>query len=219
MVRKAPLKCIIADDHLIVRQGIESLLKSQPAIHCVAVAANGDEVLPLLDQYQPDLLLIDLSMPGKPTLEIIRHCHEAYPNLRIIVLTMYTTPFAVTEVFRVGAHAFVAKDEASNALLEVIQRVASGEEHICNLPEGSDAGKAPYLAPRELRVLHEIALSLSIKEISDRMGISNKTVELYRTRLLRKFGLTKATELMRLALESGIQPKQYTENKTNEDGQ
>lgn len=154
MAGKTSLKCIIADDHLIVRQGIENLLESQPAIHCMAVAGSGDEVLPLLEQHRPDLLLIDLSMPGRPTLDIIRHCREAYPQLRIIVLTMYTTPFAVSEVFRAGAHAFVAKDEASNALLEVIQRVAGGETNICNLPKGSGPSRAPYLTPRELRVVH-----------------------------------------------------------------
>lgn len=185
-------------------------------VRCVAVASNGDEVLPLLAQHQPDLLLIDLSMPGKPTLEIIRSCRETYPDLRIIVLTMYTTPFAVAEVFRAGAHAFVAKDEASNALLKAIERILNGEEHIHNQPEGAVAKQAPYLTPRELGVMREITLGLSTKEISDRLGISSKTIELYRTRLLRKFGLTKATELVRVALESGVLPKQPAEDDAKE---
>lgn len=212
MSGKSPLKLIVADDHLILRQGIESLLRSQAAVRCVATASNGDEVLPLLEKYQPDMLLIDLSMPGKPTLEILRHCRQKYPRLRLIVLTMHTTPFSIAEVFRAGAHAFVAKDETSDALLDTISRVAEGEENICTIKDEDPRRKAPSLTPRELKVMHEIALGMSTKEISDRLGLSSKTIELYRTRLLRKFGLTKATELVRIALESGILPQQRPPN-------
>lgn len=203
--RRRPLKLIIADDHLIVRQGIEALLKSEPDIRCVAMARNGDEVLPLLEEYAPDMLLTDLSMPGMPTLDILRECRARLPQLHIIVLTMHTTPFSVSEVFKAGAHAFIAKDDASDTLLDVIWRLAQGEEGISTVERDSAAGgSAPNLTPRELEVMREIALGMSTKEIGDHLNLSLKTVELYRTRLLRKFRLTKATELVRVALESGV---------------
>lgn len=201
------LRLIIADDHLIMRQGIEMLLKSNASIRCVATASNGDEVLPLLEQHKADALLIDLSMPGKPTLEILSQCREMYPRLRLIVLTMHTTPLTIAEVFRAGAHGFVTKQEASEVLLETIRQVMSGEERVGSVLLEDVKEKSPLLTPREMEVLHEIARGMSTKEIADHLNLSGKTIELYRTQLLRKFKLTKATELVRLALESGILPQ------------
>lgn len=203
-----PLRLIIADDHLIMREGIEVLLKSNPSICCVATASDGDEVIRLLEQHTVDVLLIDLSMPGKPTLEVLCHCREMYPKLRLIVLTMHTTSLTVAEVFRAGAHGFVTKKDASAVLLETICRVMNGEERIGSIVSENSGRKQPVLTPREMEVLREIALGMSTKEIADRLHLSGKTIELYRTQLLRKFELTKATELVRLALESGILPQE-----------
>lgn len=206
------LKIILADDHVLVREGIEALLTSNPRFRCVGSVSSADDLYPLLYEHIPDILLIDLRMPGTPTLDLLRRCSKEFPRLRMIVFTMYKSSFSIAEAFRAGAHAFVAKDEASEKLLDIIHKVAAGERYICAARlDGNAQIIIPALTPREFDVMREIVAGMSTKEICGHLDIHVKTVEMYRARLLRKFGVTKATELVRIALESGMFPLSETQ--------
>lgn len=201
-----PIRLILADDHKIVLQGILALFQSEKTLNCVATAANTNAILPLLDEYRPDMLLLDLCMPGIPSLDLVRKCRTDHPQLKVIVLSMHTSAFSVSQALKAGAHGFAAKSDPIDDLLRMIWKIAAGEEGISTVEFSDVKEEAPDLTDREYEVMCCIANGMSTKEISAKMYLSEKTVELYRTRLLRKFGLSKATELVRVALQSGILP-------------
>ncbi|EIP97330.1 response regulator containing a CheY-like receiver domain and an HTH DNA-binding domain [Opitutaceae bacterium TAV1] len=198
-----PLKVVMADDHLILQGGIIAMLGQEPDMVCAGLAQNGDEALALVRREQPDVLVVDLSMPGLPVLTLLNTLRETMPAVRIVVLTMHATPFAMSEAFKAGAHAFMAKDDPFSVLISFIRRVSRGESGLHSKTLGEVIG-APKITSREREVLEGLSRGLSGKEIGDRLGISRKTMEMYRTRLLKKFNVDKATELVRVALESGV---------------
>lgn len=203
-VTVAPLKVVIADDHPIVLKGLETLLSHEPDIVCCGVVESADQVFPLVERENPGALIVDLNMPGLSTLSLINELKVKKPELRVAVLTMHVTGFAMMEVFKAGAHAFIAKNDACEVLVDVLRRMRQGETEIRSPSLEALLKDSPVLTPRERQVLEGLAQGLSGKEISDKLGISLKTMELYRTKILRKFHLTKATELVRVAIDSGV---------------
>ncbi|RRJ97271.1 DNA-binding response regulator [Opitutaceae bacterium TAV4] len=198
-----PLRVVMADDHLILQGGIIAMLGQEPDLVCAGLAQNGDDALALVRRVRPDVLVVDLSMPGLPVLDLLKILQKTMPALRIVVLTMHATPFAMSEVFRAGAHAFMAKDDPFSVLVSFIRRVARGESGLHSKALG-EVICAPKITVREREVLDGLARGLSGKEIGEHLGISRKTMEMYRTRLMKKFNVDKATELVRVAFESGV---------------
>ncbi|AHF93272.1 response regulator containing a CheY-like receiver domain and an HTH DNA-binding domain [Opitutaceae bacterium TAV1] len=199
----------IADDHRVVRQGIEALLRMCPDMEYVGGASDGAEAKELVARVRPDVLVSDLSMPGSTGAGFLRSLRKEFPATRVVVLTMHATPLAMQDAFDAGACAFVAKDDAFDALASIIRRVCQGEEFLFSRTMETAAGaspKTPRLAPREREVLQGITRGLSTKEIGAQLFLSPKTVEVYRTRLMKKFNVTKGTELIHLAMASGIVP-------------
>lgn len=196
-----PLRVALADDHLILQSGIISLLGKMPDMVCVGLASNGDEAMQLVIRERPHVLVVDLSMPGLPVLRLIRLLREIMPRLRIVVLTMHATPFAMAEVFKAGAHAFVVKDDPFSVLVSFIRRVCRGESRLHSTVVDKTAF---FLTERERDVLRGLSRGMSGKELSTQMGVNPRTIEMYRCRLLKKFNVEKSTELVRLALESGV---------------
>lgn len=201
-----PCRIVIADDHPVLRSGLGALFQQETDMECVGVAQTGDEALALAERQQPDVLVIDLNMPGTPVLAVIRQLREKTPLLRIVVFTMHAIPFAMMETFNAGAHAFLSKDEPFSVLAPIIRRVWKGETGLRS--EKLSEHKEFHIAPREREVLYLLASGCAGKEICDQLRISAKTVDMYRTRLLKKFGVSKSTELVRIALDSGMLPMQ-----------
>lgn len=205
----ALVRVAVVDDHRVVRQGIEALLRTCPDMDFIGDASNGEEALDLVARTRPDVLISDLSMPGGTSAGFLKRLRDGFPDTRVVILTMHATQLTMQEAFEAGACAFVAKDDAFDALIAIIRRVCLGEKFICSrtLEEMVERGqKTPQLTLREREILQAVTRGCSTKEISAQLLLSHKTVEAYRTNLMRKFRVTKMTELIHLAIASGIVP-------------
>jgi DNA-binding NarL/FixJ family response regulator len=209
------IRVMLADDHPIVRHGLAALLASQPDIRVIGEAGDGLEVLENVEKSAPDVLVLDLSLPGLGGLEVIRQSLQKNRHIRIVVLSMYTDIAYIASSFRRGAKAYIFKDTNMDILVHVIRMVMRGETYI-NPPfsqeqieayQNKDTGKLdPYelLTNRERQVLHLVAEGLSNLEIANRLEISDRTAETHRFRLMRKLGLSNPADLTRYAIERGL---------------
>jgi len=192
------------------------LLEVQGDIAVAGEAGNGAEVLQKARELQPDVVLMDLSMPGSPSGEVIRQVLRASPKSRVLVLTMHDDPAYLASAMAAGAAGYVVKKVADSELLSAIRAVHAGRTFVdltqsLDSPSHAVAGTARTeserpkdLSRREREVLRLLAQGHSNQQIADRIRVSVKTVETYRTRLKQKLGLKERAELYRFAVESGI---------------
>ncbi|MGD0484978.1 MAG: response regulator transcription factor [Gemmatimonadales bacterium] len=211
-----PLSVLIADDHAVLRAGLRLLLEAQPDMVVVGEAGDGSEVSRKARELRPDVVLMDLSMPGPPSGEAIRQVLRACPTTRVLVLTMHDDAAYATAALAAGAAGYVVKKVADTELLLAIRAVHSGRSFLDltntsgppphAVPKGAGAPRQPPkdLSRREREVLRLLAQGHSNQAIADQIGVSVKTVETYRTRLREKLGLKGRAQLYRFAVESGI---------------
>lgn len=214
------IRVLIADDHAIFRAGLRLLINAQPDMVVVGEAEGGDGALEAARALRPDVLLLDLSMPGGgglPALGAIRrHC----PAIKVVALSMHEDPACVRAVFDAGGIGYVFKRAADAALLTAVRMAAAGKPHLCTLcrdvvaqaalgleareaEAGGGRGAAP-LSRREREVLLMVAQGYTNRQVAERLALSVKSVESYRARLLEKLGFQTRVELHRYALASGI---------------
>jgi two-component system, NarL family, response regulator NreC len=204
------IRLLVVDDHTVVR---ESLIASLAASgDCVIVGAAGDgiEAIDLALQLRPDIAIVDLSLPRLSGFEVVRRLAQQQPNTKVLVLTMHEEEEYVVQAVRAGASGYVSKRAATTEVLAAIRTLAGGGVHFGNYAASVMAdqlhhrrdGADPYgnLSPREREVLHLVADGLTIKEISTRLGISVKTAENHRSRVLAKLGVRNSAELVRYAM-------------------
>jgi DNA-binding NarL/FixJ family response regulator len=210
------LKLLLADDHQIVRQGLQALLGAQPDFEVVGEAADGPEAVRLTERLRPDVLILDLTMPGLNGLEVAREVARRAPRTRVVILSMHSDGAYVLEAIRAGALAYVLKDAGADELVRAIHEVAAGR-HFLSPPFTPDdlgtylrkaevAAPDPYatLSAREREVLQMTVEGLSGVAIAQRLFISPRTVETHRANLMRKLGVRNQKELVRTALQHGI---------------
>jgi len=206
---------LVADDHAIVRQGLEALLRTEPDFDLIGAAANGAEAIELARQHHPNVLVLDLSMPGVGGMEVLRQVKSQAPDVHVIVLSMHRSDAYVLEALRTGAQGYVLKDSSLDELIAGIRQVGGGGHYLSSaLSERAieayirqaDEPADPYetLTPREREVLYFAAEGLSNPDIAQRLTISPRTAEMHRQHLMRKLGLNTQTELIRYALRKGI---------------
>jgi DNA-binding NarL/FixJ family response regulator len=211
-----PISIVIADDHSVLRVGLKMLLEAEADMEVVGEAGDGEEALRLVEEHSPDVLLLDLTMPGKGGLEALREAGTRCPDTRVLVLTMHDDASYLREALAFGAAGYVLKRAADIELTAAIRAVHRGgsylhPDHMRGLLEG-DGEPAPRqakeaetgLSPRELEVLRLVALGYTNKQAADEMGLSIKTVETYRSRLMAKLEMNSRAELVRYALEKGM---------------
>jgi len=209
-------RILLADDHAILRAGLKLLLDAQPDLEVIGEASNGARALSLAEELQPDLILLDLTMPGLSGLDILRQLKDAAPRSRILVLTMHDDESYLRQALALGAAGYVIKKAVDSELLNAIRAVMRGERYIHSavmdkllsvevLPP-LENGTNPWdtLSRREADVLRLVALGYTNSEIAERLAISAKTVETYRARGMEKLGLTTRAQLVRDALTRGI---------------
>lgn len=207
------IKLMLADDHAIVRSGLKQLLTLTPDIQVVAEAVDGATVLDGLRRQQPDLLLLDLNMPGLGGPDLIARIRSCWSDLPILVLSMHNDPQVAARVLKAGASGYVTKDSDMEVLQGAIRKVAGGGKFI--VPELAEKlvfdvslgkGKLPHqsLSDRELEVLCLLVAGKGLNEIAHQLCISNKTVSTHKTRLLEKMNLSGTAELVRYALQHGL---------------
>lgn len=215
---KQKLKVLLADDHKLLRAGLKLLLQRNPDFAVVGEAADGEQTLQLFQQLEPDLLLLDLSMPKMDGLDCLREIKSRWPGAKVIVLTMHEDENYIKQAMQAGAAAYVHKSAADTDLFKAIDAVQAGQLYLSqqdsNLllhvllkqdPASVDH-QAPYvlLSPRERDVLRLIAHGYSMAEVAERLSLSIKTVDTYKTRLMEKLGTTRKSELVSYALKYGL---------------
>lgn len=209
---------VLADDHHVVRQGLRALLNAEPDLSIVGEAADGLEVAHLVERVQPDVLVMDLMMPGLNGLEVTRQVSKRFPQTHVVILSMYDNEAYVLEALRNGARGYVLKGSNAADLLQAVREVAAGQLYL-SAPLSQRAIEAyvqkvqpasldqyETLTSREREVLQLAVEGNNTGEIAERLSISPRTVETHRANLMRKLSLRTQTELIRFALRRGILP-------------
>jgi DNA-binding NarL/FixJ family response regulator len=211
-------RIVLADDHPVVRHGVRSLLQAEPDFAVVGEASNGLETVQLVEKLQPEVLVVDLMIPGLNGLEVTRQVKQRLPQTRVVVLSMHANEPYVLEALKNGASGYVLKDTSGTDLVMAVKQVLSGQRYLspplseraveAYLQRSQDTAFDPYdaLTEREREVLQLAAEGLSNPEIATRLSISPRTVETHRANLMRKLGLKTQTDLIRYALKRGILP-------------
>jgi DNA-binding NarL/FixJ family response regulator len=210
------IRVLLVDDHALFRACVRALLQTEPEIVVVGEAGTGEEACELAGKLVPDVVLMDLSMPGEGGLAAIRRISKAVPSAHTLALTMHAEAEHLLAVLDAGGSGYVSKQSADSELIEAIRLVARGEaflypsglrilaQRIRTAPTASRLDPLHKLSTREREVMGLTASGFSSTEIGDRLQLSHKTVETYRQRLMQKLGLHHRSELMRLALRNGL---------------
>ena len=208
----SPIRIVLADDHRVVRTGLGLLLDAEEAIDVVAEAGDVDSALRAVLGHKPDVLVLDLNMPGTQTsLEALALIRERSAQTATVVLTMQEDPEYARSALRAGALGYVLKEAADTELVEAVRRAADGRTYLnpslgarlAAMPE-QPAGPPDDLSGRELEVLRLIALGHTNAEIGEQLFLSVRTVETHRAHVQQKLGRTTRAELVRYALDHGL---------------
>lgn len=210
------IRIAIADDHAVLRSGLKAMLNYDPRFEVIAEAANGLETLAVLEHCCPDVLILDLSMPGMGGVECIKEIRHRGLACRILVLTMYDEEEYVKEVMRAGADGYILKKSADTDLIEGIITVHSGKKYmneflaenllnnfLRNPTEVPEANRDPYfiLSTREREVLRYLAQGYTNSEIGKMLSLSSKTIDTYRSRIMQKLNMHRKSELVNFAIQ------------------
>lgn len=203
-------RILIADDHALVRDGLRRIIESIDDLSVAGEAHSGDEAIIKVHEGGFDVLLLDMSMPGKSGLDLIRHLHGLAPKLPILVLSMHAEDQYAVRAIRTGASGYLTKDSAPNQLVTAIRKVASGGVYISQaVAEQLASGLAPAaqsgppharLSDREHEVFLALVNGAAVSEIAEHMNVSVKTISTHKSRILEKMGLTGLAELVRYAV-------------------
>ena len=203
-----PLTIVLADDHVVVRSGLRLLLEAEPGLAVVGECGDVAAALEAVERLRPDVLVLDLHMPGEPSLAAIPRVRELHPGTRVIVLTAQRDPSFAAEALRLGAAGYLPKEAAEGQLREAIRVACEGgtylEPQLGARLAAVATRKPPELSGRELEVLQLIARGHTNREIAERLFLSVRTIESHRARLQRKLELTRRSELVEYALERGL---------------
>jgi two-component system response regulator NreC len=210
-------RIIIAEDHTILREGLCALISSQEDLEVVGEAGDGREAIRQVEGLEPDLILMDLSMPRMSGVEAIREIRKRTPKTKILALTVHKTEEFILEVLQAGADGYIPKDASSNELMMAIRSVLEGKRYLCPSVSGvviegylesrrPSESSTPWdtLTKREREILKLIAEGYKNKEIGDYLYISVKTVEKHRANLMKKLDLHSAAALTAYAMERGL---------------
>jgi len=206
------IRVLLADDHAVVRRGFRMILDSQPDLEVVGEVANGREAVVEAEKLQPDVIVMDVTMPELNGIEATRRIAEIAPRARVLALSMHKDAVYVREILRAGAKGYLLKDSEEGDLIAAVRSVARGEGFLS--PGISEAVLTDYrkhvtnaidlLTSREREVLQHIAEGKTNKEIATNLNLSVYTVEAHRGRLMEKLNLQSSGELVRFAVRNGL---------------
>lgn len=213
------MNIMIVDDHPLFREGLKAIVNRDNRYSVCAEAGNGRDGIALARDKSPDIMLVDISMPDKNGIQMIRELKGALPDTRFIIISMHSEADYIVEAFRAGATGYMIKESAAAQLIKGLDTVAADELFLDNAlsqevvfkllqssPDSPGGKDNPYstLTPREQEVMRKLAEGLSSKEIAKQLFISPKTVENHRTNLMKKLGLKSTVELVRYAARLGL---------------
>ena len=210
------IRVVLADDHVVLRQGLAEFINRQVDMEVVGQAADGVEAVEKTLELGPDVLLIDLAMPRCGGIQAMERIHLELPNVALLVLSMYEDQETLRSVLAAGAAGYVTKRVASEELLTAIRQVARGSSYVSiplvdrglkgvvREPAQGAPGELARLSPRERSVLSMVARGYTSKEIADRLGVSKGSVDSYRVRISDKLKVKNRAALVRLAVDMGL---------------
>jgi len=207
------IKVLIADDHAIVREGLKQILSDIPDMKVFGEAGSGDEALQLIRNERWHIMLLDISMPGKNVLELIKLAKHQSPHLPILILSMYPEDQYAIRMLRAGADGYLTKESAPEQLVAAIRKVAKGGKYIsATMTEklieelNPNQEKSPHttLSDREFQVFRGICSGKSITDLAQQMTLSVKTISTYRTRLMKKMNMSKNAEIIHYAFKNDL---------------
>ncbi|MBF0112938.1 MAG: response regulator transcription factor [Desulfamplus sp.] len=209
------IKVLLADDHKIVREGLSRIIQESGEMEVVAEASNGDEAIQKAIKFKPDVAVVDISMPpGMDGLEVVSQLKFQMPSIPVLILTMHDEEQYVVRAVEAGAMGYVTKQSAPEQLVDAVKKLYSGGRYLTEKAsealalrvvrgESSKSG-SEALSMRELQVLRQLALGQTNHEIAESYHISVKTVDTYRSRILKKLNLRNNAELSRFAIQNRI---------------
>ncbi|MEW9031995.1 MAG: response regulator transcription factor [Planifilum fimeticola] len=209
-----PIKVLLVDDHAVLRDGLSSLISLEPDMEVVGEARDGEEAIKLVESTRPDVVLMDINMPGMSGVEAIRRIHSKHPQVAVLVLTMYDRDEYLYESIRAGATGYLLKDAPSGDVIAAVRSAHRGESTLHpvmarkllnNLSGGERrmerGGGDDFLTPRELDVLQWMVKGLSNKEIAEQLFISDKTVKIHVSNIFKKLGVKSRSQAIIYAIQ------------------
>lgn len=213
----ARIRVLVADDHAIVREGVRMILGREPDIEVVGEAGDGQQALDLVATVHPQVVIMDISMPGVGGIEATQRLKATHPEVQVLALTMHEDETYVFQLLRAGAAGYVLKRAAAQDLVQAVRAAARGEaflypsiarkvveDYLKRVESGEERERYDGLTTREKEILTLIAQGLSNQQIAEKLFISIKTVQTHRAHILEKLGLHDRTELVRYAIRKGL---------------
>jgi len=207
------IKILIADDHAVVREGLKQVLSENPDLIVAAEASTGQEVIDKIAKNDFDLVVLDISMPGRGGLDILKEIKIQKPRLPVLVLSMYPEEQYAVRVLKTGASGYLTKESAPDELVKAIRQISQGKKYVSpslaeklalDLEISSDRPPHETLSDREYQVMCMIASGKTLKEISEELSLSIKTISTYRTRIMEKMKMKSNAELTHYAIKNRL---------------
>ena len=210
------IRILIADDHPVVRDGLSAMLSTQPDFEVVAQAADGQEALDKAASYRPDILLLDLAMPGMDGVAVLKVLQHDHPQVAVIVFTAYDTDERIIEAVRAGARGYLLKGAPREQLFDAIRSTFAGGsllqpvvahklmQHVAQASQSETASTYEALTGREMEILLQISQGKTNKEIAEELFISERTVKFHVSAILRKLDAANRTEAVKTAVQRGL---------------
>jgi DNA-binding NarL/FixJ family response regulator len=207
------IRILVADDHTVVREGIKQILAGQDDMIVEDEAASGQEVLQKVTQKNYDLILLDISMPGRSGLEILDDLKTLHPKIPVLILSMHPEEQYAVRTLRAGAAGYLTKASAPQELISAIQKVSRGGKYVTvslaeklafELDAGAEKPRHEKLSNREYQVMLMLASGRSVREVAEELCLSAKTISTYRTRILEKMDMKKNAELTLYAVKNNL---------------
>lgn len=208
------IKVVIADDHPFIREGIKKVVDSKMDLKIVGEAENGDELLDILEKKPPDILVLDIMMPGKSGLELLKQINKLYPNLPVLILSIHSEERFAIRALRAGAYGYLTKTSISEELIKAIRKITTekrkyitaevAEQLVSQVDVNMDNPMHEDLSDREFQVLCMIAKGMKVTDIAQELSLSPQTIHTYRTRIKEKINLSSNVEMTRYAIENNL---------------
>jgi DNA-binding NarL/FixJ family response regulator len=211
----ADYRIVLADDHVIFRQGMKRLIDLEPGLQVVGEASDGIQLMQCIEDQRPDMAILDISMPGTGGIGMTREIRSHYPRVKVLILTMHNNNEYLYAAIATGAHGYLLKEDSDIELFEAIKIIRGGKTYLTakmagglaesmhKLPEGSRQSPSKTLSSREQQVLKLIAEGKLNREIAALLQISIRTVENHRAKIMKKLNLNNTADLVRFAIQQG----------------
>jgi DNA-binding NarL/FixJ family response regulator len=208
------IKIIIADDHAVVRDGLQILLEAQPDMEVVGVASNGNEAIDQTKRHLPDIVIMDIAMPGLNGIDATHRIAETCPETHVLILSMHSTAEHIYRALQAGAAGYLLKESAGAEVVAAVRAACSGKRYLSQkitetvvndyITERVRASPLDSLSPRERQILQMTAEGRTTADIAKALSLSPKTVETYRSRSMQKLGLSDLSALVKFAIQHGL---------------